>query len=289
LVESECGTAEFPLELRVRDDAMFRVTKEFTDDENGGPDNPTEVEVTLSCNTGLILTQSKTISQTSEVIFVVTSFDRGELSCEITEDTSTPELAGYTPSYTAGGPDGTEMDNNGGCNFHNLEGGSQFTCAIVNDADPVRVDIEKQWVIEGEGGDAVDQSYQLTLYCDAGIVDDDNYCHGGKGGYGDNPAGSKGGYESCRKFKGYTSDTFTAWVTPEWPGSHCWVDEKVYDDSVEIDNGCGDLNISHGEGDSCVITNTVFFEGVPALSQWGMAITALLMLGVGLVGFRRFS
>ncbi|MBT8060186.1 MAG: IPTL-CTERM sorting domain-containing protein [Gammaproteobacteria bacterium] len=33
----------------------------------------------------------------------------------------------------------------------------------------------------------------------------------------------------------------------------------------------------------------MFFEGIPTLSQWGMALMALLMLGVGLVGFRRFA
>jgi len=63
----------------------------------------------------------------------------------------------------------------------------------------------------------------------------------------------------------------------------------VYDDAVEVDNGCGDITVSHGEGDSCLITNTVFFEGIPTLNQYGMAILALLMLGVGLVSFRRFA
>jgi hypothetical protein len=36
-------------------------------------------------------------------------------------------------------------------------------------------------------------------------------------------------------------------------------------------------------------TNTVFFEGIPTLSQYGLALMALLMLGVGMVGFRRFA
>jgi hypothetical protein len=278
-----CGAADFPLELRVNSDAMFRVIKVFTDDTNGGPDNPTEVDVTLSCNTGLILTQTKTISQTSDVIFVVTSFDRGELSCEITEDTSTAELAGYTPTYTSGGPDGTDMDNDGGCNFHNLEGGSEFSCAIVNDADAVRIDIEKQWQVEGTGGDVVDQDYRLTLFCDAAIEDADQYCSL------DSPASVVLPYQSCKNFDGNGPDDFTAWVTPEWPNSTCWVEETVYDDSVEIDNGCGNLQISHGEGDSCVITNTVFFEGIPTLSRWGMLATVLLMLGIGLVAFRRIA
>jgi len=31
----------------------------------------------------------------------------------------------------------------------------------------------------------------------------------------------------------------------------------------------------------------VFYEGIPTLSQYGMALMALLMLGMGMVGFRR--
>ena len=38
----------------------------------------------------------------------------------------------------------------------------------------------------------------------------------------------------------------------------------------------------------CTITNTESFEGIPTLSQYGMAIMALLMLGVGFIGMRRF-
>jgi hypothetical protein len=48
------------------------------------------------------------------------------------------------------------------------------------------------------------------------------------------------------------------------------------------------MRVSVGSGDSCTITNTVFFEGIPTLNQYGMAIMALLMLGMGFVGFRRF-
>ncbi len=67
------------------------------------------------------------------------------------------------------------------------------------------------------------------------------------------------------------------------------------DPAVEVTNECGyneataAMKISAGKGDSCTITNTVFFEGIPTLSQWGVAIMALLMLAVGLVGFRRFA
>jgi hypothetical protein len=47
----------------------------------------------------------------------------------------------------------------------------------------------------------------------------------------------------------------------------------------------GSINAS----DSCLITNTVFLEGIPTLGLYGAAILAVLLLGVGLVGFRRFA
>ena len=41
---------------------------------------------------------------------------------------------------------------------------------------------------------------------------------------------------------------------------------------------------------TCTVTNTfVFFEGIPVLNRYGLALLALLMLGIGVIGFRRFS
>ena len=61
---------------------------------------------------------------------------------------------------------------------------------------------------------------------------------------------------------------------------------------VEMINGCGThsdpIVLSPGAAADCDITYTIFFEGIPTLSQWGMAIMALLMMGVGFIGFRRF-
>ena len=289
-VELDCGIAIAPTH------ATFEVTKEFTDDDDGGPYNPTDVKVTLSCFTGLPLVQSQDINQKQDVVFVVESFTDGELACDVSEDLDAPELAGYTPTYTAGGTPGGTSDEDG-CHFDNVPGTAENTCAIVNDPDPVPVEIEKDWTIVGSGGDQVDQHFELTLYCDAEIVGgytEKNYGYGGCGGLhsltatrGTRQVGP--GYTSCLVLEGEGDTTFTPEVIPEWPGSHCWVDEQVYDDAVEVDNGCGDITVSHGEGDSCLITNTVFFEGIPTLNQYGMAILALLMLGVGLVSFRRFA
>ena len=262
----------------------FEVTKEFTDG-----DNPTEVTVTINCFTGLPLEQSQVIDETQGVTFVVTDFDDGELDCDIIEE-ETPELAGYSPEYNADGP-GT-FDEDGGCNFEDVASGSENSCHIVNDAAPVEVEIEKVWVIDGPSGDQVDTSYKLTLFCDAPIQDA-SYCHGGGNGGSsgtvEDPAGPAPSWECKKNFYGDDTDAFFAYVTPEYPESHCWVEEEVNDSYVEIDNDCGSLVVSAGDGDSCVITNSVFFEGIPTLNQYGMALLALLMLGVGVVGFRRFA
>jgi len=266
----ECGIDDVPVQSR----AEFAVSKTFTDG-----DNPTEVEVTINCFTGLPLTQSQTISETQDVEFVVTDFDDGELDCEITEE----ELSGYTPTYQPAGPG--SHDSDGGCNFQDVVFGTHNTCHIVNDADYVDIEIEKLWVIEGSGGDDLDTRYKLTLYCDAPIADGDEYCH--EGGGGPNDPVSENENQSCKKFYGDDSEVFIAQVQPQYPSSNCWVSESVYDSGVEIDNDCGDLVISAGTGDSCVITNTVFYEGIPTLNQFGMALLALIMLAAGVVAFRR--
>ena len=179
------------------------------------------------------------------------------------------------------------------CNFRAIDGGTEFTCAIVNDADPVAVEIEKDWIIEGSGGDQVNQNFKLTLYCDAPIVGAEQPT--GLGAFPEcGGTFLKAGtppeiYESCLELEGNGDTTFTPQVIPEWPGSHCVVVEEIYDNAVEVDNRCNNINVSHGDGDSCLITNTVFFEGIPTLSQYGMAMLVLLMLGAGLVGFRRYS
>jgi hypothetical protein len=69
-----------------------------------------------------------------------------------------------------------------------------------------------------------------------------------------------------------------------------WEDTETLDSAVESDQGCADGTdfVVGTSDDSCTIVNSVFYEGIPTLSQYGMAIMALLMLGVGFVGFRRF-
>jgi hypothetical protein len=72
--------------------------------------------------------------------------------------------------------------------------------------------------------------------------------------------------------------------------SYCTVTEIQLDSAAEGDDSdCANLPIGIAQGNSCTIYNTVFFEGIPALNRYGMLLLALLMLGVGVIGFRRFS
>ncbi len=141
------------------------------------------------------------------------------------------------------------------------------------------------WDVDGAVGEEVSEYYLLTLFCDAEIVNGFMY-------YPEKTASQQvifNGGTWFRTFEGEGNDTFTAEVIPEQPSSSCYVEETIIGSGVEVDNGCMNIVVSVGNGDSCTITNTVFYEGIPTLSQWGMVIMALLMLSVGLVGFRRFA
>jgi len=259
----------------VSDRATFRVTKDFTDG-----DNPTEINVNIECNTGLILSQDKVISEGDEnfVNFVVTDYTAGQLTCTVTE---TPVPAGYSDSYQAGSAGGSaEFVSGGGsaCTFERIRGGD-FFCRITNAPDPIAIEITKEWVFEGSGGPQdVDTDYSLTLYCDGYVIED-----------GSSSCESNGLYQ-CKRFNGSGSEVFTATVIPQYPANNCYVEENAYSNYVETDNGCTNLVVSAGDSDiACTIVNSVFFEGIPTLGQYGKLLLVLLILGVGFVTVRRFA
>ncbi len=243
--------------------ATFTVNKTFTDGNT-----ETAVTYNISCNTGVPLIQEQTApAGTFAVEFVVESFDQGELDCHVWESA----VAGYSPEYTVDETEfSVESADSAGCNFDAVDSsnyveGDMNVCQISNSPDPVTISVTKDWVIDGAGGDVLDPDYTLTLSCD----DQKDQIEFNSTGTAD--------------------AVYTFGVIPDWDGgTNCSVDEQTFDDSIEIDNGCFSLHVDINQGDSCTITNTVFFEGIPTLSQYGMAILALLMLGVGFVGLRRF-
>lgn len=253
--------------------ATIFVSKVFTDG------NPGEVEVTLTCNTGLPLEQSFDISPDHPVAFVVTNYLDGELDCTVTEDGE----AGYIGSYY----DGTAVTDTA-CEFLDIAAIAELSCEITNTPAPVNLDITKEWVIEGAASD-INTGYELIVHCDAEIVDGDQSCLNGVPGA--NAAGEQIQTISnwCMVITDEGPNLHTVQVIPGYPSSSCWVDEVVYDDAVEVDNGCGSLTVSAGVGDACTITNTVFFESIPTLNAFGRMLMILLVLGVALVTYRRMA
>ncbi|HET6565489.1 MAG TPA: IPTL-CTERM sorting domain-containing protein [Xanthomonadales bacterium] len=238
--------------------ATFLVTKDFTDD------NPGEVTVSLDCNTGLILDQSKQISEGESVEFVITEFTDGALNCTVTEEVP----AGYSAEYLSGGSSSTE-----GCEFESIGFGDAFRCNVVNTPEPVTLTVNKTWLYPGSGV-STDERYYLLFYCNAEI----------EGGY--NPDGNNWYYDLYAEGDGSSNIT----VHPTWQGNSCSVSEDPYSDFVESDaSDCQDVDIELGSDTSCEVINTVFYEGIPTLSHYGIAVLALSLLGLGVAGFRRYS
>jgi hypothetical protein len=247
--------------------ARFHVIKNFSDN------NPGEVEVFISCNTGLPLEQSFVISEGEDVNFVVTLFEAGLMDCHVIEG----EVSnGYAPEYNAGvdgdGVAGSIYGDAEGCHFEEVEGG-QFTCEIYNALEPVDVVVTKEWLTNVE-------DHGLPFLASANYT-----CYNVRGG--DGSLGVVGGFLD---FEGAIDTDVIEGVYPDYGGStYCTVTEVNTDSAVEPDaSNCEHVSVTLGTDASCTIYNTVFFEGIPTLNQYGLALLALLMLGIGAIGIRRF-
>ena len=240
----------------IESSARFRVIKTFSDGSND------EVDVLLTCNTGLPLQQPFTITggDPAGVTFVVTEFVPGTMRCEVTE-TRGPE--GYTPIFNDGD----------GCVWENIVAGL-YTCEISNIAEFATFSVYKDWVVEKTwGGHEVIEAASVTIWCSSEIFG---------GNYNDS---SDQWYKTGILGDG---DTLTATVDTTQGPTTCYATESVNLSGVESEDNCDPRPIPAGGSSTCTFVNTVFFEGIPTLSQYGLAILALLMLGMGLVGFRRF-
>jgi len=250
----------------------------------GGNTNAIEVTGHLSC-TGAVTTQQDVIftATTDAVLFVydIINVPEGQqVDCKAWE--TVPD--NYTAVYNVTScPDGNCGDTDDGgldyCFFPAVDYDEEYRCVVTNTPDPAEITVNKTWVIEG-ASQGFNEYHEIGVYCD----DDEEVLSEG----------------ACYKQSGETwhcvdnavdgEYVFTV-VNPYYPASECYVWENNWDSVIEVDNGCSDgeyFDVSAGDVTECEIVNTVFFEAIPTLSQYGMAILALLMLGVGLVGFRRF-
>ena len=243
------------------DYAAFTVTKTFSDGLI------TDVEVAISCNDGFVNADSATISSDGGSFrFVITDFISGSMDCDITEA-------------------GTEGYLSDSCTFTDVTGG-EYTCDLVNDAEPGSFSVTKTWDILGQDVDVVDQDVTLVIDCESDISNPMPL-----------PCSSQPDSTQCvwdLDWDGLgLGDSVTASVDVDTSAgdAFCTAYELGIDASeVESSDDCDPRMLVEAAGSNgCEITNTVFFEGIPTLSQYGLALMALLMLGMGMIGFRRFA
>ena len=284
------------------------------DDEN----DELPVDITLKCTTGDYDGSPVTLDPASQdpdpliKTFVIDNIPESEVGnvCTVKQtpvDGYETKAECFAVEYSGDGNPEPDMDcydpekekfRLSFCQFDDVNSGEVGYCELTNEVLPVDVEVTKIWDVSGFGGANYDRYADITIGCDSEI---------------------EGGYEKGNKwyisFDLYDDEyvdeegddvgmaTVTAMVYPEFYETHkdplkqksteCWAGEPDVDSAVEVDSDCGSkaapgMSVTAGNGDSCTITNTLFFEGIPTLNQYGMALMALLMLGVGFVGFRRF-
>lgn len=233
--------------------ARFLVQKFFDDG------NPGEVEVTITCNTGLPLEQNAMISEGDDVNFVVGDFEDGAMDCEITE---TAGFDGYDQNYF----DGVVSDDSS-CTYEEVAFGTQNFCNISNSLLPSLFEVTKEWIDENP-----QFATQYIAEANFNCSNEQFFEVSGSLDFLGNP------------------DTAGFQVFAHWDGTTtCTVSESVVEGGVEADDSdCQSVSVLVGEDASCTIVNTRLFEGIPTLGQYGLALMALLMLGVGFIAYRRF-
>lgn len=241
----------------------------------------TVLKATLTCNTGSPLSQSSDISEDVPVIFVVEEFENfADVLCTISLGSS-PN--GYDLFATAN----THVLNGTSCVYTNaddlddsveveVEGAN--TCLFTWSQEKFTYSVSKVWDYDSADAPFLEEEAKADWTCEnvCDVDPTDGEC---------SPGTETGTFD----LDGDDTDSVSFWANPAG-GSACFATEEVADSAVESDQGCeGKVAFPVGTtAGGCTITNTVFFEGIPTLSQYGLAIMALLMLGVGYVGFRRF-
>ena len=295
-IEQNSGSTN-PVRFDLRNaNAVFWVTKDFTDNNKQG------VDVHLRCDAGTVinpdftgLTDPAANGTFDRVGFVVYNIPSLGAYCEVYED---PVPRGYAPTYLADADPGATYESFGelgdpddeGCFFDGVLGGD-FYCDITNTGEPAMFTAYKEWIVNGTGGSEVVEEADITITCDTEIFEqeldedaDENQVEGTV-----IPPLQPGG---AWRLVGTLGDGefMTAKVDTTEGSASCFATEQLNSSGVEAIDDCGKARkIAPGGSADCKFINTVFFEGIPTLSQHGMILLALLMLGMGAITFRRFS
>lgn len=264
--------------------ATFFVQKRFTDGNNISP-----VTLNFKCDGGTVFNDTKTLNPTAfnsgiyQTSFSVDNVPANPISCEVWEDVP----AGYIAKYSCQSE--TSCTTNEGadpCVFIGVTAGQEDICLIDNNVAPVAVTVTKKWAdnITGELPEdesdedvGVEQSARIRLVC--------SNVHDGDG------VDINGNMVWSWKFEG-NPDSHVAMVYPDFDESTtCWTEENEQQSAVESESTCStptEIKIGEGKRD-CIVTNTVFFEGIPTLDHYGLLLIAALTLLTGMVTVRRFN
>ena len=292
-------------------------------------DDSLEVNIMLECNDGHDASQEHTIvadpGAGSDHTFVITNFTPG-MNCTLKEEPIDGWLTGYIAkpknndahlcngmtcnyqndqySYDYWNSDIVDPDDPGfdsptqtqvgHCQFNNIQDGGEAICYVFNRLLAHRIDVQKHWIDE-------QPSLGNPMYAHGRLECNSPYpyCYASSGPQNLSQDGAQQGKGNAHYLQWDGQDAWdSGYVCPHWDGTDCWVTEKIHDSAVESDVSDCDgevkgnvlFNIQPGEWESrCTVINTRIYEGVPTLSQYGLGVLALLMLGVGMVGFRRFA
>ena len=228
--------------------ALAQVDATFPTSIDFTNDDTGTVNVELTCNSGNPLVQDFDISEMAGVTFSVTGLVAGSV-CDIA-------LSGLASGYEL---------TNAPCSF-TIGEGTVYECDLV--AAPIATAVMVESTIDAGGDASIDTSFTTTITCDNVSPD----------------TGPVFGTATDTD----SSGTFMAnWYAEPGETADCTATLVGVDSAVEGDSCAFSFVLGDAEA-GCDVEGTVFFEGIPTLSQYGMAVMVLLMLGVGFVGFRRF-
>lgn len=250
------------------DTAQFKVQKQFVDGIESVP-----TTLNIRCTSGSPLENTFTTEPGAgvEVTFTVSDFTDGQLDCDVWEATSDDYTATYE-CFTTGSCDTSGAQ----CAFTAVSAGQENLCVIRNYPKTVDVTIAPDWV-DSTGYLRDDETVAVELQC--------RDIAGGDGTWRDEDT-----MVWNWTFQPGDPDE-VAVVQPESDGnSECRVQGTSYSSAIESTSDCANWTSVYrdGQGLTCTVTTTLFFEGIPTLSRGGMILAALLLLFTGLVFVRRF-
>jgi len=254
--------------------------------DQAGNTDAIPVNAHLSC-TGATSTQQDVVftATTNAVLFVydISEIPEGQqVDCTVTEDVPEGYRARYEHNCGEESSCGDSSTRVQACFYPAVSSDGIYTCTITNRPRPAVVTVTKTWIIEG-ASQGFDGGFWLGMNCDSRVDGPQGY----DGCYG-SPDDCWAEIREDDAILGSTDYEFTI-LKPNYPFTRCAFWEDPDDNVVEVENGCGRMKLGPADEAECEFVNTVFFEGIPTLNEYGMAILALLMLGMGFVGFRRFA